>query len=197
MNSISQIVKKSIQPILKAEGFSKKSLYWWKNRSTVVDVLTVQISKGSSSKDLQFTLNAGVFVPRFHELIWGEVVKEKVEDADCALRFRIGPDDGQDWWNVKATEDEDVVIEKLASRLSSLAFPFWDEYSSVEEIFHGLCELGEWKKQYWLTQFHVAIAAYMSGSKDMCRTILDELSLNTNRTMSNKAKNVLAMLSEQ
>jgi hypothetical protein len=194
--SIDDLLKGTLVPELKKAGFRKQRLCWNRDRKPFVDVLTVQLGKGSDSENLQLAINAGVFVPQFYEMVWGRSAQGMVPDADCALRIRVGPVAGGEWWNVNTSTEIPTLQAEMNSQCSAVAFSFWDEYRSLHDVYRSLRNLGDWKQQYWLVQLYTAIAAHLTGNSDLVGVVLHDLCQSKNASLAEKAKAVSAALLE-
>lgn len=189
--SIDDLFNQALGSQLKALAFRQKAFCWNRSRIPLIDVLTVQVSKGSTSADLQFAINIGVFVPRFYEMVWTQPAVGFINEADCVIRKRIGPESGGEWWRFSSGSDNLAeVCADLKHQVTENALPFYDGISSIEDIYKELYNLGDWKQQYWLTQLYFAIAAALIGEGRMSSDILSSISQRKNGALMKKAQKI-------
>ena len=92
--AVDQVVEE-IVPLLKERGFRKRRRCWNRSRGEFVDVIRIQESKTSDPERRDFTVNLGVFVPAFHDAVWGEPPKGFAVEAHCAVQRRLGDPDAE------------------------------------------------------------------------------------------------------
>jgi len=191
------LVNKALASQLKVLGFKKSALRWNRARGLLTDVVTVQGAKWNSREDIHFAINIGVFVPQFHELVWGHPAKRFIVDADCGnLRKRVDPNAMTDWWNVTPESDINEIIIKLSLRFSEIALPFFDCFASIEDIYRELSNRGNWKRLEWLSRLHLAIASALVGNKQLSCEILDCFRQLPNKGFVEKAERVASSLNK-
>lgn len=171
MNS-KKLISDALGEKMKSLGFVKKELLWNRRRGSLTDVVSVQIGKGSSVDNIQFSVNFGIFIPEFYTIVWGQNPAPIVQDADCIIRNRIETPNGGQWWSLMPSEPSDTlssVFPLINSSVNTLS----SEYSSIRDVCFSLKELN-FKNQYWLTQLHIAISAYLFYNKGFAISILDD-----------------------
>ena len=90
MKRTDHIAKIYIVPSLKKGGFKKRRLAWNRSRGKFIDVINVQKSRWNEPDDESFTINVGVVVPEFREIIWDEPYKGFAKEPEGVIRFRLG-----------------------------------------------------------------------------------------------------------
>ena len=89
MNRIDKLAKEYVAPLLKKNGFKKKKLSWNRARGSFVDIIDIQELPGSTEDNERFVINIGVFIPEFHELLWGQPYKGFADEAAAVFRSRL------------------------------------------------------------------------------------------------------------
>jgi hypothetical protein len=69
VTGLRDIVDSRVAPLLKNAGFRKARYIWNRRREDFVDVIELQLGRGSEKGNRYFTLNAGVCVPEWIELV--------------------------------------------------------------------------------------------------------------------------------
>jgi Domain of unknown function (DUF4304) len=90
-------------------GFERRRRTWNRRRDLFVDVVDIQRA-GTSN---HFTINAGVFDPEVHSLIWDKRPPEFVQEIERTARARIGSliDRYDRWWDPKSEDTPDEVAD--------------------------------------------------------------------------------------
>lgn len=69
---LDQILKNSITPLLKARGFNKQGRNYFKNFGDMGWCFNIQSSIYSNQENIDFTFNAGIFVPNAYEVYFND-----------------------------------------------------------------------------------------------------------------------------
>ena len=173
--AVDQVVEE-IVPLLKERGFRKRRRCWNRSRGEFVDVIRIQESKTSDPERRDFTVNLGVFVPAFHEAIWGEAPKGFAVEADCAVRLRLGAltqgepmGHGPDIWWVLADGDESAALaagREIRDALEEFGVPFFDQFRDFPALADHMRNLTGWQSKDQLAQMHRALAEWRIGDTD-------------------------------
>ena len=177
---IQQIIANPIQPILKQAGFRKKGHLWNRYRERFVDVLDIQRAKVDVPGSEEFTINLGIFVPEFYEVVWGEKIKGFAKEVDCAFRLRIGPllqecaaREALDiWWNLESQKDVESAGEEISCALRDKVLPFFESFRSIQDIHDYIENVEPGKHNDLLAQIYLALAKIAIGDADACDKIL-------------------------
>ncbi|WHI49784.1 DUF4304 domain-containing protein [Microbulbifer sp. MLAF003] len=202
MNRIENLAKGYLTPSLKKSGFKKKKLSWNRNRGSFIDVIEIQESKGSVHGCERFTINIGVFIPSFYELVWNEPYKGFVKEVDCVVRFRLGALLQEDftgkaldtWWDLEADEDVDKTGVELKSDLEGKVLPFLDSMSDLNHLHDFIDDMAGWQQQYPLMQIYFALIKNSLGDKECSVNILNDLISGKNQAWADRAKKVASAL---
>jgi hypothetical protein len=113
----------------KEKGFRKKGGTF--NRVTA-DGLThvINVQKGQSSLQGQFTLNLGIYVPEVARTEPWNVAKDFVTETSCCIRRRLSGA----WWKT----DDPAAIPDVLTRLERDGLPFLEQFGSRDAILREL-----------------------------------------------------------
>ena len=193
MSNLDEIVKGSIQPLLKSLGFRKKGLRWNRDRGEFMDVVTVQEAKHSTLERQVFTLNLGVFVKLFYETVWQKHPSGFMTEADCAVRVRLahlvqGKPYGNaldQWWEIEAVAPGDVLIGKeVEDALRDIGIPFLERFDKFDAIADHLHKVKGWQAKDSLIVIYRALAEWKTGATN---TALKTLSMIEGKAWEAKA----------
>jgi hypothetical protein len=109
---LSRLVGEHVHPLLKAAGFKKKALTFYRTVDRNHGLVNLQKSKTSTATSVEFTINLAVFSARLQEglgaITWVPTVSDVPIEPACHLRRRIGallPDRRDLWWGVRQESD--------------------------------------------------------------------------------------------
>jgi len=152
MDQIDLIGRDMIAPSLKSMGFRKNRLSWNRDQGMIVHVVNVQRSRWNTSAKQSFTVNLGVFVKEFEEIIWGNTPSGFVKEPQCVVRVRLDDLIGRDsWWTLRATKANGPLQAFIGRSLDSLKRRMTKADQTVlgkhgrlvgEEIRSALAEVG-------------------------------------------------------
>src|SRR5215207_2910550 len=114
---LNKFLSRHLTPPLVTAGFVGEDGNYFRDREWCLDLVQVQESKRSLPQQPTFTINAGIFVPEIHQLLWGDRPTSGL--TSCLLRHRIGdfvdagsPRGGLDkWWTLEIGNDAAVGSE--------------------------------------------------------------------------------------
>lgn len=144
-----RIVKEAIDKPLKTKGFAKRGrvhTLWFPRLCWVIDV---QRDWANTSVNCEFTLNIGIGVPGFTQIIYPNTELNRITDtSDCIVKMRfrhIVPSLTKDTWWVLNPENEDQdgeVVREIHNYLESFILPFFSRFKDRKDIIEYL----EWLK---------------------------------------------------
>jgi len=179
MTRLRGIVDSSMAPLLKDAGFKKARYVWNRTRSDFVDVIDLQIGQGGKTGKEVFTLNAGVCVPDWVELIWEKPLAKVVRETDCAVRGRISQiaagfrqDVRDKWWTIESEADAVTVGDDLMTAISDSVLPFLERISTISDLHNLLSNLSGWQSSYPPNHIFLAIAKATLGDREGADEIL-------------------------
>ena len=179
MTRLRDIVGSRVAPLLKSAGFKKAGYSWNRNRGDFVDVINLQVGKGSEKAREYFTLNAGVCVREWVGMIWKKSPAKVVHETECTVRGRISEieaglrQDARDkWWTIESDADAVAVGDDLMSAISDSVLPFLKRISSISDVHSLLSNLSGWQTSYPPNQIFLAIAKAKLGDREGADEIL-------------------------
>lgn len=132
------IVKEGLWLELKPLGFRKKANNFYKNLGETGQVINVQKSVYGSKDAVSFTLNIGVFEPKYWLCRYGnsKELPEFASEPECLIRKRIGELKGEEdtWYEVDENSDESALAAQMSSNLNEYILPFLAGLDSVQKI---------------------------------------------------------------
>lgn len=139
---IDAVVRRSVAPLLKAEGFARRGRTWNRPRREFVDVVGIQASRWNTPLLTSCTVNLGVFIPSIYRAVQGTEPPVFVGDALCPLRTRIGrlTDDHHDlWWRFDPRDGGDAPESDIGDIIRDVGLPFFGRFTSLADV-HGWIE---------------------------------------------------------
>lgn len=136
---LNQVVAGSLTPILRPLGFKKTGHYFRRPLAQCTQVVNVQASNWSTAKELQFTVNMGVFYPEVLALGPFDGWKPSPSgppEHKCQLRARLGqfmPGGEDKWWTIHAVDDAGPVANELRDVFKAHGLPWLEAVSSFED----------------------------------------------------------------
>lgn len=187
MKRTDKLAKVYIVPSLKKDRFKKRNLSWNRNRGEFIDVINVQKSRWNEPDDERFTINIGVVVPEFEEIIWDKPYKEFAKVPDGVFQFRSGniTQEGfpgwntQDptyeiWWDLRTDEDVEKAGVEVRANIENKLLPFLDSMDDFRKLHDVLDKTGK-KKDYPLPKINFALLKNSIGEKEGSIAILKDL----------------------
>lgn len=144
---LTQILKRSVTPLLLKEGFTKRGLNYAKSLGEISWVINVQKSRWNTKNESQFTLNCGVHIPNVVSKYVNQPEPETPDIAHCCVSARYGlltPPYLDKWWTLKDADiglsDDSQIEEELKIALNATIFPFLQRFTTVDcviDFFKG------------------------------------------------------------
>jgi hypothetical protein len=180
---LNTLIKKSFQIELKSHGFNKKGHSWNRSRGEFIDVLTIQEAKYSSSEEMTFTVNIGVFVPNFFNIMWGQEPQGFANEADCVVRLRLSDliqgrlhGDAQDeWWSLASGSDLNPISKEIVDHLSHKVIPFWESMDNYESISKHTRKVEGWQLKDAQWRMQSALVEWKCGRPTKAAEILGDI----------------------
>lgn len=138
-----QIVKKGFHEVLKPLGFKKKALNFYLQLADLGQIIQIQKSSYSTSFEIKFTINIGIFEPKFwldyYDFKKTGVVPDFPTEPDCLIRKRIGQlqKTNDIWYEINENTDENALIFKMVENLKNEILPFLERLNTIEKIFQS------------------------------------------------------------
>jgi len=198
MKRIDKLVKEHIAPLLKKNGFKKKKLSWNRARGSFVDIIDIQELPGSTEDNERFVLNIGVFIPEFHELLWGQSYKGFADEAAAVFRSRLN-DLLKGEFSEKIntpfiTLDSDLDIltvgEELSLAIEKKVLPCLDSFADYQSLHDFIDSIDSWQKDYPLMQIYFALLKQSLGEEEAAIAILDGVITGKNKAWAAHAQRI-------
>ena len=133
---VDEVVKRSIQPRLKADGYRKKARTFFRELDGgVYQIANVQLNKWNTAQEATFTINLGVYFPSVVAIYWQPEITPPPRECECTVRARIGnlldePDDH--WWTVTPRTDLDSLAAEVDAVWAKCGRPWLEKHSGLE-----------------------------------------------------------------
>jgi Domain of unknown function (DUF4304) len=135
---VDEIVKRGLQPHLKAAGYKKKARTFFRELDGgVFQIVNVQLSQWGTATESKFTINLGVFFPSIQQISLKPALDGVPNEYDCHLRQRIGmlmPDHLDHWWTVTSNPSIDGVAQQISEAWSMYGQQWIERCSHLELI---------------------------------------------------------------
>lgn len=143
---IDAIVKLQLAPLLKKEGFKKKTRSFYRTDQLAISVLNIQMSQWNWGDEGRFTINVGKYFPKIAELEEEDIL-EFPKEYQCTVRKRIGalmPKRDDFWWSVSPASDEESLALEVKSAVERYALPWLQALNSYEALRAELAIFPSW-----------------------------------------------------
>ena len=121
--------------LLSPLGYHKAANLFSRSSEDVVHLVEIQGSRQSTSAEVQFTVNVGVFVPA---LVYADVRETTRPSIPLAhWRKRIGslsPENEDLWWKVSTEAQAIAAARDVATRIRSFALPSLAELPDLKSL---------------------------------------------------------------
>lgn len=117
---LQSVLSSVVTPPLRRHGFRKKGLNYVSVSEEMSWLVNVQKSQWSARGEVQFTLNAGAYVPGVVSCFSGRDEPKKPTLADCCLSARIGmlgPWHVDKWWELTESNGSNSALSEVAEDL--------------------------------------------------------------------------------
>jgi hypothetical protein len=132
-------IKEGFQEVLKPLGFKKKANNFYLELPELGQIINVQKSAYYSKQKIHFTINTGIFIPKywlaFYNFHDGTLPLYPTE-AQCLVRKRIGNLKNQKdiWYDIEEETDENVLINEMKENLEKYILPHFDRIKSTTQL---------------------------------------------------------------
>jgi hypothetical protein len=112
------IISDTVKPFLKANGFTKKALTFYKKQDNLIFVINFQNSQGNNLQLNQFYINCGIYSKTI-DIIIGKDEMLEPKEYDCHYRVRISriTKNQIDEYKIFDSTDLEIIKEKLLNDL--------------------------------------------------------------------------------
>lgn len=182
MTELRDIVDSDVAPLLKNAGFKKARYIWNRRREEFVDVIELQLGRGSEKDNGYFTLNAGVCVPEWVELVWTKPLGKMVREAECPVGGRVAAitanfskDTLDKWWEISSKADAATVGNDVVTAINHHVLPFLKSISTISDIHTFLSNGSGWKSSFPIGRIYLAIAKAKLGDHNGADHVLQSV----------------------
>ncbi len=179
---VNAVVSEYAAPTLKRHGFSKSGQRFWNRTEDAIWVFEFQRDKYNQGASGQFTVNLGLYHPRWAEAVvaiprmsyMGDV-KTKPAEQNCYLRERLDelypvPDElrarNDTWWAVSARQSVDDLGASVVNAIDEYALPWFESYDGLEDAIAHLDERYSRMRNAWLQKVCAMIGRGLLGDRE-------------------------------
>lgn len=139
------LVRTSIHPVLKVQGFRRKGRTWNRLADDVIQVIDIQASQWNEGDSGRFTVNLGIFSQAVYEIVWGREPPSFVKVSDCMISCRIGTlidcadpkeaslksEQREKWWTFDQATNLDELGKEVIELIVRCGLEVLNVYGSV------------------------------------------------------------------
>jgi Domain of unknown function (DUF4304) len=120
-NLFNQLIKESIQPLLKMHGFKKRNLNFYQRRDDLVFVINFQKGKWNSQESVDFFINCGIYSNVLAQTI-GQKLFEFPPTHFCHFDKRIEAITGSKkcWFSILPETKIELITDEVIEQLQLL-----------------------------------------------------------------------------
>lgn len=181
-DELKTLVSSDLQPLLKAHGFGKKGLTFYRRNPGNFGLVQLQKSRYSTSSEVTFTINVGVFSDHLQrelgKIWWVPEVGKIPTEPSCHVRKRIGllmPEANDVWWTVKSDAPSALGAE-LCRVVQTYALPFLDARATDEALRDRWIDDGT---TGGISELQLAVLLRDLGPRDRLEPLLTHLRATT------------------
>jgi len=128
-----ELITETVQPLMKAHGYLKDGLTFWRTANRLVYIVNFQKDKYNSGGHFAFCVNCGIYSAAYARVL-GRDALPKPRATECQVRYRIEeiPGAAYQWYRMEEWSDTDLC-EALTSGLAKLE-RFFDKITRVEDM---------------------------------------------------------------
>jgi len=179
---INLIVKNSIAPIMKINGYKKSGLTFLKHTEKFIFLINFQQSSGNSSESERFYINCGIYSAEFAETI-GEQPLSNPKEYDCHVRYRYEriTNSAKEYFELDDTTDLQKVAEEVIKEIEKVIV-FFNSITEIELFLPHVILSDNNLLKYYLIRCRyedvekcLAIQKNMFGSEDRWKGMREQL----------------------
>ena len=162
-------IVRHLDGLLAPLGFTRIARTWNRRRDRLIDSVDIQKHAVLDS----ITMNAGVFDPDVHKIVWSEPLPAIAEVPSCTVNERVGMlIDGFDrWWSL----EDQRTVDALSAALTEHVLPYLDRMHTRSAMLTTLDAYDMAKRKYPLPRIHAAVLKWLAGDSNGCRDDLRAL----------------------
>ncbi|WP_175403507.1 MULTISPECIES: DUF4304 domain-containing protein [Bacillaceae] len=155
-NELNQIVKETIAPLFKENGFKKKGKNFAKIFPDFAWTVNIQSSKWNTKNEVEFLFNTGIYCDKVYTTL--SEMKSPIFPLELysMLRLRISDIKNirENWYKISDNTDIEEIKKQVESDIVNVIIPYFEQYKTVEDIINFIEimeEQGEWECPHHLT----------------------------------------------
>jgi Domain of unknown function (DUF4304) len=156
-----EILKESISPLLKKEGFKKQHYNYRKTENGLIYLINFQSSGYNNVDYASYYINCGIYCNDFETLVSEKIITSPKE-YDCLFNQRLVQITNWDKTNIEIIESSDVGKKRIADELireMEKLIVFFNTITSLEDLSELCLEKG--------TSFNDKLLSYFCIKKDL------------------------------
>ncbi|RBW69612.1 DUF4304 domain-containing protein [Bacillus taeanensis] len=158
-DTFKELVKDTIAPIFKKEGFKKSGNYFYKKINEELGwCFHIQLDqKGNTKVDLEFTFNVSIFVPLVYQALGNDLPKfPKVEQGVYERRITELRNVKGGYWYRLNNEYIDIIKlkELIISHITTYIFLYFHDLSDVKSVIQALENQTRFENRHHLAAMH-------------------------------------------
>lgn len=129
-----QLIADTVKPLLKANGFNKKGLNFYRRKEDLIFLFNFQLSQGNSSDQIKFYINCGIHSIYIDKVI-GKTAIPEPKEYDCYFRNRISSmiKSANDGYFITKETDLQTLILTINTDLK-IALTMFDNVSTTSDL---------------------------------------------------------------
>jgi hypothetical protein len=177
---VDDVIKSSISPVFRTEGFAKKGRTWNRRQHDLVQAVDVQEARYGDERNTSFTLNLGICAPKAYSICWGRTSPALVKVHDCQLIKRVGEllslstKGAIDYW-WKLGIDAGPMGDEVAAVIKGRVLPYMSSINSLESLRRELGHQTSFRRHEVWTFIHLTIITAMLGDVNAAQQELQRI----------------------
>jgi hypothetical protein len=134
---VDQTISQYVAPKLKQYGFNKSGRVFWKGKTSITEVITIQKAPHTSLEKVDFTVNLGVYWHDIQEDIKRSVKRWPPKEYECTVFQRIGflfNNNCDYWWMTTNKTDFELLGNDVAIKIISYGLPWLEEGHNIKVV---------------------------------------------------------------
>lgn len=167
-----------IGPLLQSAGFQKRGSIWNRILPKLTHVVQLQRSRTSTAKQVDITLNVGVWNRQVWTICKGKTPPEFIDEVECFPRFRVGKIIGafrdrsiDVWWTLLFDSEMTATHTEIQDAIRTHVLPFLDNFTSLTDV-KRFCDTTPFL-MLPADRLYLAILSFIEGDKSQSESILN------------------------
>jgi len=134
---VDQTISHYVAPKLREYGFNKSGRVFWKGRSPITEVITIQKASHNSSEKADFTVNLGIYWHDIQEDIGRSAKRWPPKEYDCTVFQRLGllfNNNCDYWWVTTINTDFELLGNDVANKIVTYGLPWLEEGHDIQVV---------------------------------------------------------------